>query len=100
MEEGEMSDLIQRLRSVKWREAHIVHVGLIREAAVALEAAEKDAARYRWLRDNITYTNIGSTSKCDGTLITPLSRRWYHDSKHLGANTIDAAIDAAMEAEK
>jgi len=59
-----------------------------------------DARRYRWLRKNMTYKNIGTHSE-DGTgkLISPLARRWYHDTQDLASDTLDAAIDAALASE-
>jgi hypothetical protein len=90
-----MTDLIERLRSVKWEVTDdcgrmpddpthkCVFVdmrpadfrALLREAAAALEAAREDAERYRWLRDREI-------------------PEWM-DLWHQNPDRIDAAIDQA-----
>lgn len=62
-----------------------------------LAAVREDAGRYQWLREHTTYRDIGYTSDPSGRtgmLCTPLQRRWYHDSRLLTCDTLDAAIDA------
>ena len=55
---------------------------------------DRDGVRYRWLRNNMTYTDRGPFTI--GTLMAPKVRRWYHDSPITGIDTLDAAIDQAM----
>jgi len=55
---------------------------------------DRDGIRYRWLRNNMTYTDRGPFTI--GTLMAPKVRRWYHDSPITGIDTLDAAIDQAM----
>ena len=103
-----MNDLIERLRAVKWEEiddggwmtddqTHLcVFVdmrpaefeALLREAAAALEAARKDAERYRWLRDNGPDVVGGIVGEGFGVIL-----RW--PDVDIGAATLDAAIDQA-----
>lgn len=71
----------------------------IAELEVERDALRKDAERYRWLRENMTYRDLGTTSR-DGKLEYPLTRRWYHDTANQRDATIDAAIDAAMSAKE
>ena len=97
-----------RLAEAEASIAHLRHCARLQDSATAavLERAEKaeaelaacreDAERYRWLRENTTYKNFGTLSTPSG-LVSPLSRRWYHDSTILTAHTLDDAIDAAKE---
>lgn len=73
------------------------------EAALAAVTAERDAlkvdaGRWQHLRAHSTYTDRGAYSKPNGDgLVSPLTRRWYHDSQYLTLDTLDAAIDAAIK---
>jgi hypothetical protein len=62
------------------------HHATIRDMAARLEAAERDAARYLWLRDADFTT--------DGILEIMWDTR---DHEHLTGAALDAAIDAAMQ---
>lgn len=68
---------------------------MAQEAEVERNGMRKDVARYRWLRDNINYSD-----EIRGTL-NQLSwhvRCWKHDSNDFVSATIDAAIDNALSA--
>lgn len=56
----------------------------------ALESREKDAGRYRWLRDSIWYVGPGNfyCDEAGGLQDT--------DDKNIAHDSLDAAIDAAM----
>lgn len=54
----------------------------------------KDAKRYRWLRDNMTFQ--ARLVEDGATTASARYRRWYHDSAQLEANTLDQAIDSAL----
>lgn len=60
------------------------------------ERLREDAERYRWLRDNMTFHDINPYATGTG-ILTPVYRKWFHDSNALHANTLDAAIDAARK---
>ena len=55
---------------------------------------EKDAARYRWLRDRMTFCNTHPRGR--PVLYDTNARLWYHATDDLQTETLDAAIDAAM----
>jgi len=60
-------------------------------------AGGRDAERYRWLREHVTFT--------EQETLSPLKvyyRRWYHDTTYrpeadTASGMFDAAIDAAMK---
>jgi len=58
---------------------------LLREAAAAIEAARKDAERYRWLRD-----------PCSGAERVIFYCRGDYGSGLMSSAMLDAAIDEAM----
>lgn len=61
----------------------------VRLVLAALEAAQKDAARYRWFRDA---PGIGLDYICD---------HWLNpNGSMIPGSRLDAAIDAAMKGEK
>jgi hypothetical protein len=62
-----------------------------RDAARAeLAAVNQDARRYRWLRENVTWTTHAEKRGLLGRTV----RRWYHDSPNW-EETLDAALDTA-----
>jgi len=75
------------------REYHTVVLAADHDALLAARDAqvaecEKDAARYRWLR-----TRIGYSDETFGTAVQYRARVWSHHSSDLVADTIDEAID-------
>lgn len=56
------------------------------EIRTRLEALERDAARYQWLREKVMYDRYGPGLPCGHTKVNPVET--------------DKAIDAAMEADK
>jgi hypothetical protein len=83
-------ELVERLRTEAEPWSAAIHTGsgprlgaLLREAAAALESAEKDAARYRWLRAR-PYVDIAACWLVADDVDTP--------------EKLDAAIDAALSA--
>ena len=80
-----MSDLIKRLREAAVNDSDDP-CSLHDEAARALEAAQKDAERYRWLRQNHALWMLYRF---------PPQQPWDDSSA-----VIDEAIDAAIEASK
>ena len=85
-----MTDLITRLREAAgWRRAFNdpVHAALLEEAAGALEASGKDAARLDWFDKH-----------ADGVdLLLMWTVLIYNDGNRVEGATLRAAIDAAME---
>lgn len=61
-----------------------------------LEALERDAARYRWLRDKADYVNWSAPGRGGSAW----SNHEHSSEQHPCATDIDLAIDAAMEQEK
>ena len=70
-------------RSEYWKAEHLAGNSVIAEQSAQIEALEKDAARYRWLKENKAHNN----THCWHFQKWPLI---------LGLLTIDAAIDAAI----
>ena len=64
------------------------------------QADAQDAARYRWLRLNTNYEDRGTFRAPNGDLVSPMSRRWYHQTTDLASDTLDSAIDAAINAKE
>ena len=67
--------------------------GVLREA---LEAAETDATRYRWLRDSLPWTLISCNGMTQLAVQLPVQIAEHADD----ANELYAAIDAAIAAQK
>jgi hypothetical protein len=106
-----MTDLIERLRSVKWEVTDdcgrmpddpthkCVFVdmrpadfrALLREAAAALEAAREDAERYRWLRAEHT-VNSPLANVCWKQNYERECGEWVNTAS---PESLDAAIDQA-----
>jgi hypothetical protein len=59
-----------------------------------LTLAMKDAAKWTWLREHLTYGHVVAPASSTSRNSTSW-RRWYHDTPIL-LNTIDATIDVAM----
>lgn len=79
------SELVSRLH--EWYDAEIARHDM-NEAAGAIEALQRDAARYRWLRDN----SVGYAMHMGAVLYTPE----LVVPRGMDSPAIDAAIDAAM----
>ena len=71
---------------------HDAHMECHRRA----EASERDAKRYRWLRENMTHHNCHPGGR--PVLYDTSKRLWYHATDDLQADTLDAAIDSALDA--
>ena len=65
---------------------------MIEQLAARVAEAEEDAARYRWLRDCMTWTNQPPSH---GEIFAPQSRLWFYETYDLTNNTLDSLIDAA-----
>lgn len=63
----------------------------------AIEKLAADAARYRWLKANMTYVELGTYRAPNSELVSPMSRRWYHQTTDMQSNTIDELADKAMK---
>jgi hypothetical protein len=70
--------------------------------ADAIESLRRDAERYRWLRTRMTWRQEqrGMATNRTAPVISYAVRVWYHETSDQEHNTIDAAIDAAIEARK
>ena len=68
-----------------------------RGAAPSASPDAQDAARYRWLRDNMNYKDRGSFTARNGEIMSPMSRVWYHQTPDFVSNTLDAVVDAAIK---
>lgn len=58
-----------------------------------LAEAQRDAERYDYLRKHSTF--FDPIQNDTSFLREPPRRIWYHETPHIGADTLDAAIDAA-----
>jgi hypothetical protein len=74
-----------------------------RAALAAYDAAPdddaKDAARYRWLRENVTFHNIDHDFDVEAANVPVLAqvsnRIWYHATDDVVSDTLDLLADAA-----
>jgi hypothetical protein len=75
------ADRIEQLEAEVLEQARLLGIGGEKELALTakLEAAEKDAARYRWMRDQGGFTLDRLIDECETIL------------------HVDAAVDAAMK---
>jgi len=62
-----------------------------------LEALRKDAARYKWVRRSVYLSGYGWTF---GASVKPMAGNCMHLSGQAKRDDIDAAVDAAMLAER
>ena len=97
-----MKDLIQNARAV---EARLRDLGTpyafgvsdcISSLCTALEAAQKDAERYRWLKDNRSYHY---SMQPDSPAEHGIEYQWQqgtYEERHQG---LDGSIDAAIKAQ-
>ena len=93
LKEGEtVADCIERNR----RDADAA-VELLRKAREKLEEAQKDAARYRWLRDMTPWTAVGAFDK---TRIAFRLAAKIPETAAEAAEDLDNAIDAAIAAQE
>ena len=96
---GIMNDEIESLRQklAAETEAKFKAIGIAADLTNQLAACQKDAERYRWLRDQVSHKEFVSVAQCV----------WKRNNDPYGewVNLIDAAdmdkhIDAAMEGTK
>ena len=58
------------------------------------DALARDAARYRWLSETTTFTDVIETAYSSG--LTYHVRRWFHDSNDQ-FDTLEETVDAKMK---
>lgn len=105
MTDDTLTAAVARLRD-RWEFAAGCECSLCRDihtVLAALEAAQADAARYRWLRCNMSHYNVDADYDVEGRNVPALAqvsdRIWYHATDDM-SDTLDAAIDAAMKGEE
>lgn len=80
---SDYGDLVRRLRGL-----YVQHgTNYVQQAADAIEALQRDAARYRWLRDRVSIGWNGSAYQAVISFRIPWGQ----------VMTLDVAIDAAMK---
>lgn len=75
--------------------ASIIEATLVENERLRAQLAEaqKNAERYDYLRKHSTFFDPSQNDT--SFLREPPRRIWYHETPHIGADTLDAAIDAA-----
>lgn len=76
---------------------------LIRTTPQCVTELRRDAKRYRWLRNNISYYDVDADWPVEGANIPALAqvsnRIWYHATDDVTHNTLDEAVDTALGGE-
>lgn len=77
--------------------------GQIDRLRAELAECKKDAERYRWLRENVTYHDIDHDYDVEIRNVPVLAqvsnRLWYHATDDVTSETLDDLIDAARKGE-